>query len=78
MALKVRQIAEPLTPIIAKGSVYPLQNRRAYKSSSHGFASKSDTYHSRKGTLVGAFSAGWDGHLCEPSRECGVGAHSPP
>ena len=28
-------------------------------------------------TLAGAFSAGWDGHPCEPSRECGVGAHSP-
>ena len=29
------------------------------------------------GTLSGAFSAGWDGHLYEPSRERGVGAHSP-
>ena len=31
---------------------------------------------SRKGTLLGAFSAGWDWHLYEPSRERGVGAHS--
>ena len=32
---------------------------------------------SRKGTQMRPFSAGWDGHPCEPSRECGVGAHSP-
>jgi len=28
--------------------VYPLQNRRASKSATHGFASKSDTCHSKK------------------------------
>ena len=33
------------TPIIAKGIVYPLQNLRASKLATHGFASKSDTHH---------------------------------
>ena len=33
------------TPIIAKGLVYPLQNRRASKLATHGFASKSALHH---------------------------------
>ena len=33
------------TPIIAKGLVCPLPNRRASKSATHGFASKSATHH---------------------------------
>ena len=48
MVLKVRQNAETITPIIAKGLVYPLQNHRASKLATHGFASKSDTRHTKK------------------------------
>ena len=39
----------------AKGSVYPLQNPRASKSATHGFASKSDTRHKNPHTQVCGF-----------------------
>ncbi len=43
MALRPGRQRSNATPIIAKGLVYPLQNQRASKSATHGFASKSDT-----------------------------------
>ena len=43
-----------LTPIIAKGVLYPQQNLRA---------SKSDTRHSTKGTQMRPLCAGWDPSL---------------
>ena len=48
MALRPGRQRLSATPIIAKGLVSPLQNRRASKSATHGFASKSDTRHSKK------------------------------
>ena len=37
-----------------------MQNLRASKSATHGFASKSDTRHNRKGYAIGIpFSVGW-------------------
>ena len=49
-----------IAPIIVKGVLYPLQNRRTSKSATHGFASKLDTRHKTKGTHSGAFCLGWD------------------
>ena len=51
MALKSGRPRNLLTPILAKGLVYPLQNQRASKSATHGFASKSDTRHRKKHLL---------------------------
>ena len=48
MALRPGRQRSSATPIIAKGSVYPLQNRCASKLATHGFASKSDTHHKTK------------------------------
>ena len=48
MALRPGKQRLSATPIIAKGLVYPLQNLRASKLATHGFASKSDTRHSKK------------------------------
>ena len=61
MALRSGRKRSNATPIIAKGSVYPLQNQCASKSATHGFASKSDTRHNRKATRKRGFSVGWDG-----------------
>ena len=52
---KVGRTRNLLTPIIAKGLVYPLQNRRTSKSATHGFASKSDTRHRKKQVVRLAF-----------------------
>jgi len=60
MALRPGRQRSSATPIIAKGVVYPLQNLRASKSATYGFASKSDTRHKTKGTHSGAFCLGWD------------------
>ena len=48
MALRPGKQRLSATPIIAKGVLYPLQNPRASKLATHGFASKSDTRHKRK------------------------------
>ena len=48
MALRPGRQRSSATPIIAKRLVYPLQNRRASKLATHGFASKSDTHHNKK------------------------------
>ena len=40
MALHPGRQRSSAAPIITKGLVYPLQNRRASKSATHGFASK--------------------------------------
>ena len=48
MALRPGRQRLSATPIIAKGVVYTLQNPRASKSATHGFASKSDTRHRKK------------------------------
>ena len=45
MALRPGKQRLSATPIIAKGVLYPLQNPRASKLATHGFASKSDTRH---------------------------------
>ena len=60
MALRPGKQRLSATPIIAKGVLYPLQNPRASKLATHGFASKSDTRHKTKGTHSGAFCLGWD------------------
>ena len=59
----------------ARRSGSSLTRRRACESRSEAElpAKKPNT----KAPLRGAFSAGWEWHLCKPSRECGVGAHSP-
>ena len=48
MALRPGRQRLSATPIIAKGLLYPLQNRPASKSATHGFASKSATRHRKK------------------------------
>ena len=48
MALRPGKQRLSATPIIAKGVLYPLQNPRASKLATHGFASKSDTRHKTK------------------------------
>ena len=48
MALRPGKQRLSATPIIAKGVLYPLQNPRASKLATHGFASKSDTRHTKK------------------------------
>ena len=48
MALRPGKQRLSATPIIAKGVLYPLQNPRASKLATHGFASKSDTRHRKK------------------------------
>ena len=53
MALRPGRQRSSATLIIAKGVVYPLQNRRASKLTTHGFASKSATRHNTKGTPCG-------------------------
>ena len=52
MALRPGRQRLSATPIIAKGLVYPLQNQRASKLATHGFASKSDTHHRKKHLLT--------------------------
>ena len=52
MALRPGRWRSSATPIHARGLVYPLQNRRASKSATHGFASKSDKHHSKKHLLA--------------------------
>ena len=56
MALKARRTRNLLTPIIAKGGVYPLQNQCASKSATHGFASKSDKHHKPPARQRGSFT----------------------
>ena len=65
MALRPGKQRLSATPIIAKGVLYPLQNPRASKLATHGFASKSDTRHTEKGTHSGALFCGWDDRLLE-------------
>ena len=52
MALRPGRQRSSATPITTKGVVPPLQNPRASKSATHGFASKSDTRHSKKHLLA--------------------------
>ena len=55
MALRPGRYRSSAAPIIAKGLVYPLQNQRASKLATHGFASKSALHHNKKGTLAVLF-----------------------
>ncbi len=55
MALRPGRQRSSATPIIAKVLPYPLQNRRASKSATHGFASKLDTRHKNPYTQVYGF-----------------------
>ena len=64
MALRPGKQRLSATPIIAKGVLYPLQNPRASKLATHGFASKSDTRHNIKGTHMGAFCVGSKSSRC--------------
>ena len=60
MALHPGRQRSRATPIIAKGLLYPLQNRCASKSATHGFVSKLDTHHNTKATRKRGFCVGWD------------------
>ena len=48
MALIARKKAVTVSSIIAKGLVYPCAKNRASKLATRGFASKSDTHHTKK------------------------------
>ena len=62
MALRPGKQRLSATPIIAKGVLYPLQNPRASKLATHGFASKSDTRHKNPKAMLSDFSFVSAGH----------------
>lgn len=61
MALKPGRPRNLLPPLIAKGLLYPLRNRRASKLATHGFASISQSHHNNAKALpqMMCFSMMW-------------------